>query len=448
MWIGKLQFVQVKAPGWLHMTTVLMAGLLGLLFGLFVVMPGSVAYAATSIVVNTLSDGVHASCATPCTLRDAITAANVSGGTITFDIDGTIVLTGSLPTISNTVTIDGSGHAITVSGNNLYQVLIVNYGQSLILQAITIAKGSASNGGGIYNSGALTVTNSTLSGNGATTRGGGIYNSGTLSVINSAFSSNNAPYGGGLYTNGTLSVINSTFSGNTTKYHGGGIENEGTLSVINSTFSYNNATYGGGIYNYGTLSMSNSTLFGHGAIYGGGIYNYGTLSVTNSTLAGNYAPYGGGGIYNYGTLSVINSTLISNGAQTGGGGIYNAASGTSAITNTIIAYSTVSSDCVNSSGTVTGSHNLIKDTTNACGLTNLVDGNIIGMDPLLGEFATNGGATITWAPLPGSPAINAGTNAGCPAFDQRGFQRPIGGTCDIGAVEWSPWAAYLPLGLR
>jgi hypothetical protein len=69
---------------------------------------------------------------------------------------------------------------------------------------------------------------------------------------------------------------------------------------------------------------------------------------------------------------------------------------------------------------------------------------LIGADTRLGPLANtagsavgNGGATLTMAPLPGSPAINAGTNTHgvCPAFDQRGVMRPQGGICDIGAVE-------------
>ena len=36
----------------------------------------------------------------------------------------------------------------------------------------------------------------------------------------------------------------------------------------------------------------------------------------------------------------------------------------------------------------------------------------------------------------GSPAINAGDNAGCPITDQRGTLRPQGASCDIGAYEF------------
>ena len=63
-------------------------------------------------------------------------------------------------------------------------------------------------------------------------------------------------------------------------------------------------------------------------------------------------------------------------------------------------------------------------------------GDLSDTNPLLGPLADNGGATLTYALLVGSPAINAGTNTGCPAIDQRGMSRPLLRTCDIGAYEF------------
>ena len=54
---------------------------------------------------------------------------------------------------------------------------------------------------------------------------------------------------------------------------------------------------------------------------------------------------------------------------------------------------------------VTGSNNLIDATT--VGLTKGVNGNIIGVNALLGSLQDNGGPTPTVALLPGSPAIGS-----------------------------------------
>ena len=61
--------------------------------------------------------------------------------------------------------------------------------------------------------------------------------------------------------------------------------------------------------------------------------------------------------------------------------------------------------------------------------------NVIGGIPMLGPLANNGGQTQTMLPQAGSPAIDAGNDANCPATDQRGVSRPQGVHCDIGAVE-------------
>ena len=56
----------------------------------------------------------------------------------------------------------------------------------------------------------------------------------------------------------------------------------------------------------------------------------------------------------------------------------------------------------------------------------------------------NGGPTETHALLVGSPAIDSGDDAACPATDQRGVARPVDGDldgtprCDIGAYEFVP----------
>jgi len=235
-----------------------------------------------------------------------------------------------------------------------------------------------------------------------------------------------------------LDIINGNAS------DGGGILNNSTLTVNNSTFSGNKADLGGGggIVNLGgTVKVNNSTFSGNSATdSGGGIFNNGTLTVNNSTFSGNSATNWGGGIFNNGTLTVNNSTFSGNKASNNGGGIFNNL-GTVTLKNSILANSTTGGDCrLGGSGTATGNNNLIEDAANACGLSNGVNNNIIGVDPLLGALANNGGGTQTLALLAGSLAINAGDSTTCMPTDQRGYARV--GVCDMGAFEYGAEPGY------
>jgi hypothetical protein len=170
----------------------------------------------------------------------AIEQANQSGQEIHLAANGSYVLTAvdnttdapnGLPSITGTVTIKGNGATIARQDSApTFRIFHVAPSGELYLHDLTVSNGNvgSSSGGGIYNYGTLTLSNSTVSGNSASYSGGGIYN----------------------YA--------------------------GTLTLSNSTISGNSAYYGGGIYNYGTLTLSNSTISGNSASYYGGIYNYGT----------------------------------------------------------------------------------------------------------------------------------------------------------------------------
>jgi hypothetical protein len=220
---------------------------------------------------------------------------------------------------------------------------------------------------------------------------------------------------------------------------GGGIFNEGVLTVSNATFSGNTANYGGGMYSYlSSPTLTNVTFSANSAFLGGGMVNSdNSPTLTNVTFNGNAAQKGGG-MYNFHNSSptLTNVTFSGNSASSSGGGMFNDNSSPT-LKNVIIANSTSGGDCVNNSSALnaSSSNNLIKDAANACGLTDGVNGNIIGSDPALGALADNGGSTQTFALLAVSPAIDAGTNNGCPATDQRGVTRPQGAKCDIGAYE-------------
>jgi hypothetical protein len=215
-----------------------------------------------------------------------------------------------------------------------------------------------------------------------------------------------------------------------------------TLTLSQSTVSHN--TVGGDEFQVGN---------------GGGVYIVnGLATIVNSTLSGNQANgtgdtsgFGGGvatfGLRGAAGATLINSTIADNSAVTGGGGVANfrvILSTSTTFENTIVAGNSApnGASCFNDSGTlISQGHNL--EDNNTCNFTAPTD--LPNTNPLLALLADNGGATQTHALLPGSPAIDAGSNPTCNAapvngVDQRGVARPQGPSCDIGAYE-AQWAA-------
>jgi hypothetical protein len=420
---------------------------------------------ATLTVTNTNDSGAGS-------LRQAIADA-ASGDIITFDTAGgfatpqTITLTTGELLINKSLTINGPGASqVTVSGNNASRVFFIETGNTVTLDGLTVSDGNGlgaypsgsggagifnGDGGGIFNEGALTVTNSTVSGNSSDANGGG---------IRSAFS-------------GTLTLTNCTVSDNSALGNGGGIHNTaGTVTVTNCTVSDNSGFItGGGILNIdaGTVTVTNCTVSGNitetpvdGGL-GGGIINFdGTVTVTNSTISGNSASAFGGGIINGGMLTLTNCTVTGNRADAdgdafgSGGGITPA--GAETLNNTIVAGNFVGAgstpdDIIITFGTIdTANHNLIGDAATSGGLANGTNGNKVGnggfgalnINTVLNTtLANNGGSTLTHALVCGSPAIDAGSNAlaldasnNPLTTDQRGtgFPRTLDGNGDSTAV--------------
>jgi len=325
----------------------------------------------------------------------------------TVTLTANITLTASTVAINNANTgvslrADGDGYAVDGQDRSGVRPFDIVAGTKVHMRDVMITGGNATgNGGGIRNTGTLTLTNSTVYSNTAPDTGGGIYNFG-----------------------GLVTVVDSTISGNPAGSSSGGIHNSGTVALSGSTVSGNSAIYAGGIFN-DTESIA---------------------TLTNSTVSGNTATDTGGGIINAAgmggpaaRLILINSTVAGNSATNTGGGIFN--TGTVTLTNSIVADSPVGGDCVIGSGTLTGTHTLIEDTdASACGLLDGDNGNIVGHDPRMGGLQDNGGPTLTHALLAGSPVIDhvsAAVNeyGSLVDTDQRGISRPQGATCDVGAYE-------------
>jgi predicted outer membrane repeat protein len=346
-------------------------------------------------------------CSSDSQLQADVAQANSDNAsdTITFSCSGDIPLSSTL-TISGSMTLDGSGQAVTLDGQNQMQVLSVNSSITFTLTALTIAHGSTSgNGGGLANNG------------------------GTVSISNSVFTGNSVPTnhsGGAIYSTGSLTISNSTFT-NTSGYFGT-VYNTGNVGITNSTFAGNNPTFGGG-----------------------GLYNdiRGKATITNSTIVNNTGTYGTGLFDNSGTATITNSTIANNTGYGFGGGIaiIGGSNATVNISGSIVANNS-GGDCQNYGTLTDNGYNLDSDSSCFTSSTSL------HTNPQLSGLADNGGPTQTMALQQGSPAIDAiplSANV-CPSTDQRGDPRPDVDTpaetmCDMGAYESAYSAVDDDLGL-
>ena len=350
---------------------------------------------STDLCVTKSDDTNDGVCDDDCSLREAIAVVS-SGGTITVPAGTYTLSSGFELRVGRNLKLMGAGadstiiQAATEPGVAVSRVFNI-LGASVDISGVTIRHGridTGFGGGGVRNTGILTLVDSTITDNTARTAGGGI-----LSVV------------------ATLTLVNSTISNNTSKDSvGGGIYVErGPLTVTNSTVANNTSTGGGG------------------GLGGGVFISSGTVTFTNSTISNNNASLTGGGIYNGGVLTLTNTTVSGNTAVNGGG-VDNFYGTTANLVNTIIANNS-GGDCRESLSSQ--GHNLDSDGT--CGLSG--PGDLSNTDPLLGPLQDNGGPTFTHALLPGSPAIDAGDDTAAPATDQRGIARPQGAASDIGAYE-------------
>ena len=293
---------QMRIPGHAHFVTLGMAALVGLLGA---PLAASAAQAATidCLIIN------HATGARYHNLQAAQDAATAGA---TLWVRGTC--TGTTQ-VSKHLTITGQQAvgfgAPTLDGKLRGTVLTIGSGITVTVNKLTITGGKSIFGGGIDNSGTLTVNDSRITGN----------------------VGHNTGDGGGIFNGGTLTLDSSRVAGNTTNTYGGGIYNDfGTVALNDGSSITDNTAlghFGGGVFNYGgTLTLDSSSITGDTAgSDGGGIYNVGVVTLKDgSTMTGNTAGSDGGGIYNdTGSVTLDKSSITGNTAGSDGGGIYNLA---------------------------------------------------------------------------------------------------------------------------
>ena len=331
------------------------------------------------------------------TLRDAVNAA-VSGDTIAFAsaLNGkSIVLTlssndtasGSLEfgasaffitdglgeTVGKVLTIDGSGHGITIARSGAatpFRLFDIAPLSSLTLRGLTLrnglAQGGNSKGGGgalgaggaIFNQGSVTIDACTFAdnnalggsggvGTGAANGGGGVGQDATSADGGgpNAGTAGAPPRNGGFGGGGGTTLDTMNFPGANGGFGGGGGKGGSGIGGGNGGFGGGGGSdafvQGSGGFGAGNAGgdFDHVPNGGGGGGMGGAIFNdAGTMSITNATFHNNGATGGnttyagtpvaggngsglGGAIFNYsGTLNVGFVTLSGNATSTGSGG--------------------------------------------------------------------------------------------------------------------------------
>jgi predicted outer membrane repeat protein len=247
--------------------------------------------------------------------------------------------------------------------------------------------------------------------------------------------------GGGLYASGIVTLTKTSLISNTAFGDGGGMLAFGQANIYRTQFIGNVCgDQGGAAYVGSFLTVQQSTFVGNQGGRGGAIF-HGTLTgvVENSLFARNTATTAGDQLFLNSSFTVALNHVTAVGVSGSGAGIHNLNSDVT-LTNTIIAGHTVGLNNLN--GSVSQDYNLFfgngSDTQGAVsGGSHNVSGDPRFIDPAHDNYHLG----------LGSAALDVGSNSG-PLVDYDGDVRPLGSGFDIGFDEAHPFAAYLPLVIR
>jgi len=378
-----------------------------------------------------------------------------SGGGIlnqgTAELDGVVVQDCSAAAGDGRDGMPGTGTEAGAMGEEALGGGVYNAaGGTLVLNGCLVDENSAVGGkGGDGLSGGDTTASG---GHGGESYGGGIANFGTLTVSQTAIVSNAADGGTG-GTGGHILFGGGLLGGQGGLTGGGGLFVRSTGPqplIIDSTIAANLSVGGAGGAGGEGSSEGAVGLDGGPGGYGfesdgGGILAYSAISLYNCTIAANQAQGGtpgaggpgGSGFQKSGNAGVPG--LVGIGV---GGGIEAAsapgAQGLLTSISTIIAYNatTTGFDQDIAATFAVATNTLLGVAAGGTGIGNGVNGNLVGVDPMLASLQNNGGPTPTMALLSGSPAKRAGSNPLGLTADQRGYTpRAAGGATDIGAFQ-------------
>ncbi len=341
---------------------------------------------------------------------------------------------------------------VTISGtnNHISGIAAQNGGQSTLT------------GGAVYNDSTLAISGLNISG---TSDLADLGTQTTPSTVHAVIE------GGVIFNNGRLVADHASVTGTTATAAGGAGYVDGgawlnagngvlrSTQIVGVNVQADSYVVGGIFADSGTLTANGFTL-GNGVVRvlggpdAGTTYGDGTIldingptSIVNGTFAnvGSVIPNTASYLWaidDQSTLQLTNSTIVGDALTGPGAGswlIWVRAGEWTAVRNSIVDSNPPALNCgVAPTGQlVSAGYNI--DNGSTCGFTGV--GDMENTDPMLLPLASNGGPVETSAlqapvgAVAGSPAIDAGSNVGCPATDARGVVRPQGTACDIGAYE-------------
>lgn len=237
---------------------------------------------------------------TTLTMTDCVVSGNIAGNGIN----------GTSGSSSGT---GGDGGGIEAEAGTLLLTNVVINDNHAGVGAQLIINSSGGSGGGMATFPGVTTTmrNCSVTNNGSGQGGTGPFSEGGA--------------GGGIHNSGSMTLIGTTISGNFTRgpsnvgggSGGAGIFNNNLLTMTNSTVSGNRTDLNlgrvGGIYNNGgTITLTNCTVTGNlsNQVFqtGRGIHNGGTANIRNTIVAGNGTAPDVSGNYNSQGNNVIGAT--------------------------------------------------------------------------------------------------------------------------------------------
>ena len=395
----------------------------------FVLTTATWAHAAT-FAVDTTTDAVDAvpgdgACATAsgaCSLRAAVQEANALGGPDAIDLPGGIYVlslggpaedvaaAGDLD-VTDDLAIAGAGAGVSIIDGNATS-RVIEASATLEISALTIRHGRDT-----QNDDCEGPVVPLSGGDGVCVNGAG------LTLVDTIVEENNND---GVRVFGPLTVTRSIVRRNTSGSAGVGIATLASATTIADSTIAENGSAGITLGVLGTAVIRNTTISGNG-----------NVGIAHGALCEPPA------IPCYpGTTVTLNNVTITGHAR----GVYNVYIGVPGPSSTVecrVANSIIAGNGVECEGAlVSDGYDLIQKPGPKCAVTGVPTGNVIGLHAGLAPLANNGGPTPTHALLGTSLAANAGNPAApgsggtaCEAADQRGVARPVGGRCDMGAVE-------------